>query len=89
MSETTQPAGPTEEQVTGHIRAMRDSVTVINQELARTEPLTEQQKGNISRNVKHLEIMMAKPFVIARVDGGEDLSDVTTAITAGNAKLAE
>lgn len=78
---------PTTEQVTRHIAAMRSSVNVIDQEVARTEPLTEQQKNNIDRNVKHLELMMAKPFIQARVTGGEDLSDVTAAITAGKAKL--
>jgi hypothetical protein len=84
----SEPTGPTQEQVTKHIAAMRDSVTVINQEVARTEPLTEGQRGNIDRNVRHLELMMAKQFIIDRVTGGEDLSDITTAITSGNAKLS-
>lgn len=79
---------PTTEQVTRHISAMRDSVTVINQEVARTETLTEEQRNNIDRNVRHLELMMEKSFIQARVTGGEDLSDITAAITAGKAKLA-
>jgi hypothetical protein len=79
----------TPEQVTRYITAARDSVTVINEQLsllAAGRTPSRNIKGNIERNVGHLEIVVAKQEVI---DSEHDISDLHTAITAGKAKLEE
>jgi hypothetical protein len=76
-----------QQRVDGTVRAARDSVWVITNELqkkAETGVLTEEGRGNIERNVGHLEIVMADPQV---VELGGDLSDLTDAITEGKAAL--
>lgn len=83
-------AQPTDqERVEGTVRAARDSVWVINDELQKKQErgeLTQEGRGNIERNVGHLEIVMADPKV---VELGGDLSDLTAAITNGKAALVE
>lgn len=77
------------EQIQGTIRAARDSVWVISdeiQKLADGQPATTERKGNIERNVSHLKIVVADQEII---DSGEDISDLNAAITTGEAKLAE
>jgi hypothetical protein len=77
----------TQEEVEGTVRAARDSVWVINDELsklANNMPWNEERKGNIERNVAHLEIVMADPEISG---SGLDLSDLTTAIAAGKQEL--
>lgn len=77
------------EQIQGTIRAARDSVWVISdeiQKLADGAPATTERKGNIERNVSHLKIIVADQEII---DSGEDISDLNAAITTGEAKLAE
>lgn len=77
------------EQIQGTIRAARDSVWVISdeiQKLADGQPATTERKGNIERNVSHLKIIVADQEII---DSGEDISDLNAAITTGEAKLAE
>lgn len=79
----------TAEQVTQTIRAARDSVWVINDEiekLANGMPANQERKGNIDRNVSHLKIVVANPQV---AESTEDISDLNAAIAAGEAKLAE
>lgn len=83
MSEQTE-----QERVDHTVRAARDSVWVVNDELQKMSDrgeLTEEGRGNIERNVGHLEIVMADPQV---VELGGDLSDLTAAITNGKAALA-
>lgn len=78
----------TQEQIEGTVRAARDSVWVINDELAKlanNQPWNDERKGNIERNVAHLELVMANPQISG---AGLDLSDLTAAINAGNAELA-
>lgn len=80
----------TTEQIEGTIRAARDSVWVINselQKLADGATPSEEIKGNIERNVGHLKIVMADPEISGYQ--GDNLSDLTQAITDGEAKLAE
>jgi hypothetical protein len=77
------------EQIQATIRAARDSVWVVTDELeklAAGKPATKERKGNIDRNVSHLKLVVADPEVVA---SGEDISDLQAAIAAGEAKLAE
>lgn len=67
----------TEEQIAQHYSAMLDSVNLINE--MRTNPpedmTDEEVEDCISRNVEHLEIMVAKNYWTA-----EDMTAVNTAI---------
>lgn len=77
----------TQEQIEGTVRAARDSVWVINDEIAKLAnnmPWDEERKGNIERNVGHLELVMANPEISG---SGLDLSDLTAAIAAGKQEL--
>lgn len=79
----------TPEQIQATIRAARDSVWVINDEIAKLDagqPATDERKGNIERNVAHLKLVVADPEI---ANSGEDISDLHAAIAAGEAKLAE
>ena len=69
---------PTTEQIAQHYSAALDSVNLINDLLAETKPLTSEENDNISRNVEHLKIMVAKDFWTT-----EDLTPLTDAIQAG------
>ncbi len=79
-----------EQRIANTIRAARDSVWVINNELANfaanNNVLTEEMQGNIQRNVEHLEIVMTREGI---ADSSEDLSDLTNAIAAGRAVLPQ
>lgn len=57
--------------------ASMDSVNLINDLLAKPS-LTEEEQDTVDRNVKHLEIMVAKDFWTT-----EDLTPLTDAIAAG------
>lgn len=77
----------TQEQIEGTVRAARDSVWVVTDELAKLvagQQWNDERKGNIERNVAHLELVMANSQI---TDSGLDLSDLTTAIAAGNQEL--
>lgn len=77
-----------QERVTGTVRAARDSVWVVNDEIQKKTDrgeLTPEGRGNIERNVAHLELVMADPNIVSL---GGDLTDLTAAITAGKAALA-
>jgi len=69
-------------EIAQHYSAAGDSVTLIN-ELVAVETLTDEQKDTVSRNVEHLEIMVAKDYWTT-----EDLAPLNSAITAGKAKIA-
>jgi hypothetical protein len=72
----------TSEQIAQHYKAMLDSVRLINAILA-GEQMTGQsdtdKKDAVDRNVKHLELMVAKDFWTS-----EDMAPINTAIAAGN-----
>ena len=59
--------------------ASMDSVNLINDLLAKPS-LTEEEQDCISRNVEHLEIMVAKDYWTT-----ENLTPLQNAITAGKA----
>jgi len=78
----------TQEQIEGTVRAARDSVWVVNDELQKLSnggSWTDERKGNIERNVAHLELVMSNPEISG---SGLDLSDLNAAINAGKIELA-
>jgi hypothetical protein len=79
----------TEQQVEQYVRAARDSVTVINEQLQKLSDGAAPSldiKGNIERNVAHLKIVVAREEV---AEHGGDIADLHAAVAAGEAKLAE
>jgi deoxyxylulose-5-phosphate synthase len=64
---------PTVEQIAQHIKAMGDSVTVINAEIAK--PFTEEISERVKANVDHLTLMLAKDFIIADSGSKESFTD--------------
>jgi hypothetical protein len=76
------------EQIQSTIRAARDSVWVINEEIQKLSAggsLTDDARGTIERNVGHLKIIVADAEIVG---SGEDISDLQTAITSGETTLA-
>ena len=69
-------------EIARHYAAMSESVDLINEIIA-TGDKDEESLDAISRNVKHLEIMVTQTYWTT-----EDMSDVNAAITAGNAYIA-
>jgi hypothetical protein len=72
------PDAPTAEQIAQHYSAAMDSANLINDLMAQDSRTTEEQ-DSVSRNVKHLEIMVAKDFWTT-----EDMTPLNNAITAGS-----
>ena len=86
MSEVVQK--PSAEEIAKHYSALLDSVELINgyvagqygqQEIVKNE----ENKGVVSRNVAHLELMKAKDFWT-----NEDFTSIDAAIAAGKAYAA-
>ena len=71
------PDTPTAEEIAQHYSAAMDSVNLINALVAQDSRTTEEQ-DTVSRNVEHLQIMVAKDFWTT-----EDLTPLNNAITAG------
>lgn len=83
------PRKRTQEELVKTVTVARDSVWVVNDEIQKktqSGQLTPERKGNIERNVAHLELIMSDPEIVAC---GEDLSDLQAAIVAGKAALEE
>jgi hypothetical protein len=76
---------PTPEQIQQHISAAFDSVNLINNEI--TQEATSNRKDTVKRNIQHLEIMMGKEWFEAGCTE-QQVTDINTAITAGNAYIA-
>lgn len=72
----------TVEEIAQHIKAMGDSVMVVNRDVVK--PYTDRVGLVVKANVEHLKLMLAKDFVIA--DGGSKTS-FTTAVAAGQTYL--
>ena len=66
------------EQIAKHYSAAMDSVDLINELMAQGSRTTEEQ-DTVARNVRHLEIMVAKDFWTT-----EDMTPLNNAITAGS-----
>lgn len=87
METETEPK--TAEEILQIITAARDSVWEIEDTIARLaagEMADDSHKGNLERNVEHLKIVVADEEI---ANSGNDISDLTAAIAAGEAKLAE
>jgi hypothetical protein len=75
-------------QIQATIRAARDSVYVITEQiekLAAGETPNKNIKGNLERNVGHLKLVVSDNEI---ANSGENIADLQAAITAGDAKLA-
>jgi hypothetical protein len=75
------------EQVRATIKAARDSVWVVEDELQKLSDrgsLTEGSRGNIKRNVAHLKLVVADPQIS---ESGEEIGDLNDAIVAGETAL--
>ena len=76
----------TAEQIAQHYSAMGDSVDLINGIIdgsLMADDTQEDKNDCVDRNVRHLEIMVAKDFWTS-----EDMTDANSAITAGQNYLA-
>lgn len=79
----------TPEQIAATIKAARDSVWVVNEQLAKLangETMNNEIEGNIKRNVDHLKLVVSAEDIVG-ID--EDLSDLHQAIAAGEAALPQ
>ena len=68
----------TPEEIAQNYSAAMDSVNLINTLMAQDSRTTEEQE-TVSRNVEHLQIMVAKDYWTT-----EDLTPLNDAITAGS-----
>jgi len=68
----------TTEEIANNYSAALDSVTLIN-ELMALDSRDADQTATVSRNVEHLELMVAKDYWTT-----EDLAPLNAAITAGS-----
>jgi len=76
----------TAEEIAQHYSAMGDSVDLINGIIdgsLMADDTQEDKNDCVDRNVRHLEIMVAKDFWT-----DEDMTDVNSAISAGKEYLA-
>jgi hypothetical protein len=71
-------------QTTQDITALGHSVIVIDDVLALDTP-DEEQLDALDRNVRHIEIMLAKEHII---DSGADLTEFESAVERGREALA-
>tara|TARA_A200000159_G_C7299517_1_gene329413 strand:- start:21 stop:233 length:213 start_codon:yes stop_codon:yes gene_type:complete len=69
---------PTPEEIAQHYSAAMDSVNLINALMAQ-DSRNDEDQDTVSRNVEHLQIMVAKDFWTT-----EDLTPLNNAITAGS-----
>jgi hypothetical protein len=75
------------EEIQGAIRAARDSVWVISDEIEKLTTrgqLTNDGRGNLERNVGHLKLVVASTEI---TESGEDIADLHSAIAAGEQAL--
>ena len=78
----------TAEEIAQEYKAMADSVTLINDVIAGNAmtnewDTSEDKQACVDRNVEHLEFMVAKDYWT-----DEDMTEVNSAITAGNGYTA-
>ena len=69
---------PTAEEIAQHYSAAMDSVNLINDLMAQ-DSRNDEDQDTVSRNVEHLQIMVAKDYWTT-----EDLAPLNNAITAGS-----
>ena len=68
----------TAEEIAQHYSAAMDSVNLINDLMAQ-DSRDDEEQDTVSRNVEHLQIMVAKDYWTT-----EDLAPLNAAITAGS-----
>ena len=68
----------TADEIADHYSAAMDSVNLINALMAQDSRTTEEQ-DTVSRNVEHLQLMVARDFWTT-----EDMTPLNNAITAGS-----
>ena len=68
----------TADEIADHYSAAMDSVNLINALMAQDSRTTEEQ-DTVSRNVEHLQLMVAKDYWTT-----EDMTPLNNAITAGS-----
>ena len=76
---------PTPEELVYHFQAMDDSVSLINHLIddaptEESEDEAEMRVETVQRNVEHLELMVARPYI---VEDGRSLATYNAAITKG------
>ena len=69
---------PTADEIAQHYSAAMDSVDLINALMAQDSRTSEEQ-DTVTRNVQHLQIMVAKDYWTT-----EDMTPLNNAITAGS-----
>mgnify|MGYP003123023615 FL=1 len=74
---------PTTEEIAQHYSACMDSVNLINAVIAAPDDYSSDETV-LERNVQHLEIMVLKDYWTT-----EDITPLNSAVTAGNAAMAE
>lgn len=74
---------PSTEQVEQHVTALGHSAELINAEVAKE--WSPERGAAVERNVEHLELMLAKPFI---VEHPGDKSALNSAVAAGKAYVA-
>jgi aspartate carbamoyltransferase catalytic subunit len=75
---------PTTEEIEKHFSALTDSVTLINS-LIEAADKSEENKNSVKRNYEHIEIMLAKDFIVSDT---RDKSSFENAVTAGKEFIA-
>lgn len=73
----------TAEEIAQHYSACMDSVNLINAVIAAPDDYSSDETV-LQRNVGHLEVMVLKDFWTT-----EDMTPLNSAVTAGNAAMAE
>ena len=74
---------PTEAEIAQHYSACMDSVNLINAVIAAPDDYSSDETV-LERNVGHLELMISRDFWTT-----EDMTPLNSAVTAGNAAMAE
>lgn len=75
---------PTAEELEKHFSALTDSVNLINA-LVEANDKSEENKNSAKRNYEHIEIMLAKDFILA---DSRDKSSFENAVAAAKAFIA-
>lgn len=72
---------PTAEELEKHFSALTDSVTLITSVIESADA-SDENKATVKRNYEHIEIMLAKDFIIS---DSRDKSSFENAVIAGKA----
>jgi hypothetical protein len=76
---------PSEQEVTKHVSAAFDSVNLINKETLKES--TEERRGSVDRNFRHLEHMLTKEWFSESLTA-EQRTNIDTAILSGTTYIS-